>query len=62
MSDRSQQPAQLKRRIAVLEGQLAAEQERSEKAWSGYRDALSELVEIKLRMEAVVRAVNGEAV
>ena len=60
MSDRSQQPAALKRRIAVLEGQLAAEQERSEKAWSGYRAALYELAEIKLRMEAVVRAVNGE--
>ena len=60
MSDRSQQPAALKRRIALLEGQLAAEQERSEKAWSGYRAAMYELVEIKLRMEAVVRAVNGE--
>jgi len=60
MSDRSQQPAALKRRIAVLEGQLAAEQERSEKAWSGYRAAMYGLVEIKLRMEAVVRAVNGE--
>jgi hypothetical protein len=62
MSDRSQQPAALKRRIAVLEGQLAAEQERSEKAWSGYRAALYELVEVKLRIDAVVRAANGESV
>jgi hypothetical protein len=62
MSDRSQQPAALKRRIAVLEGQLAAEQERSEKAWSGYRTALYELVEVKLRIDAVVRAANGESV
>jgi hypothetical protein len=62
MSDRSQQPAALKRRIAVLEGQLKAEQERSEKAWAGYRAALYEMVEIKVRMEAVVRAVNGVTV
>jgi hypothetical protein len=62
MTDRSQQPAALKRRIALLEGQLAAEQERSEKAWSGYRDALYELVEVKLRIDAVVRAANGESV
>jgi hypothetical protein len=62
LTERKDQPAQLKRRIAQLEGQLAAEQERSEKAWSGYRAALYEMVEIKLRLEAVVRAVNGEAV
>jgi hypothetical protein len=61
LTDRSQQPAALKRRIALLEAQLAAEQERSEKAWSGYRDALYELVEIKQRLDAVVRAANGEA-
>jgi|GEM_PF-4019110 len=62
MSDRSQQPAALKRRIAVLEGQLAVERERSDKAFEGYRAALYELVEIKLRLEDVARAVNGEAV
>ena len=62
MSDRSQQPAALKRRIAVLEGRLAAEQERADKAWSGYRAALYDLVEVKLRIDAVVRAANGEAV
>jgi hypothetical protein len=62
MSDRSQQPAALKRRIAVLEGQLAAEQERSNKAFEVYRVMLYELVEVKQRLEAVARAVNGEAV
>jgi hypothetical protein len=62
MSDRSQQPAALKRRIALLEAQLAAEQARSEKAWAGYRDALYEMVEIKVRMDAVVRALHGEPV
>jgi hypothetical protein len=61
MSDRSQQPASLKRRIAVLEGQLAAEQDRSDKAFEDYRATLYDLVEIKLRLEAVARAVNGEA-
>ena len=62
MSERSQQPAALKRRSAVLEGQLAAEQERSDKAFEGYRAALYDLVEIKLRLEDVARSVNGEAV
>jgi len=46
----------------VLEGQLAVERERSDKAFEGYRAALYELVEIKLRLEDVARAVNGEAV
>ncbi len=61
MTDRKDQPAQLKRRIALLEGQLAAEKARAEKAWGGYRSALYELVEIKLRMEAVEKALRGEA-
>jgi hypothetical protein len=62
MSDRSQQPAALKRRIALLEALLKAEQERSEKAWAGYRAALYEMVEIKVRLDAVVRALHGESV
>jgi hypothetical protein len=61
MTDRKEQPAQLKRRIAILEGQLAAEKERSEKAWEGYRNALYENVDIKLRLEAVEKALRGEA-
>jgi hypothetical protein len=61
MNDRKDQPAQLKRRIALLEGQLAAEKERAEKAWSGYRDALYDLTEAKLRLEAVEKALRGEA-
>lgn len=61
MSDRKQQPAQLKRRISVLEGQLQAERERAEQAWDGYRKASYELVELRLRQEAAVKALRGEA-
>ncbi len=61
MTDRKDQPAQLKRRIALLEGQLAAEKERSEKVWLGYRTALYDLVDANLRLEAVEKALRGEA-
>jgi hypothetical protein len=61
MNDRKEQPAQLKRRIAILEGQLVAERERAEKAWEGYRNALYENVDIKLRLEAVEKALRGDA-
>ena len=61
MSDRKQQPAQLQRRIAQLEGQLAAEREIAEQAKDAYRSALYELVDAKLRLEAVERALRGEA-
>ena len=61
MTDRKQQPAQLKRRIATLEGQLAAEKEACQKAWDGYRQTLYELVEVRLRLEAVEKALRGES-
>ena len=61
MTDRKQQPAQLKRRIATLEGQLAAEKEAGQKVWDGYREALYELVEVKQRLQAVEKALRGEA-
>ena len=61
MSDRKDQPAQLKRRIRVLEGQLTAEKEAAHRVWQGYRDALYELVEVKLRLEAVEKAMRGDA-
>lgn len=61
MSDRKQQPAHLKRRIATLEGQLAAEKEAAMRVWNGYRDALYELVEVKQRLQAVEKALRGEA-
>jgi hypothetical protein len=61
MSDRKEQPAQLKRRIAQLEGQLAVEQQRAEKSWEAYRAALYELVEVKIKLGAVEKALRGEA-
>jgi hypothetical protein len=61
MTDRKNQPAQLKRRIAVLEGQLAAEKEAAYRVWEGYKKALYESVELRLRLEAVEKALRGEA-
>lgn len=59
MTDRKEQPAQLKRRIRVLEGQLAAEKEACAQVWNGYRNALYELVEIKVRLDEVQKALRG---
>lgn len=61
MTERKQQPAQLQRRIAQLEGQLAAEREIAKQAKDAYRSALYELVDVKLRLEAVEKALRGEA-
>lgn len=41
-----------------LERLLEAERERAEKAWAAYRDTLYELVDIKMRLEAVQRALD----
>ena len=61
MTDRKEQPAQLKRRITRLEGQLSAEKEACSKAWDAYRHTLYELVEVQQRLEAVEKALRGEA-
>ena len=61
MSERKEQPAQLKRRIQQLEGRLAAEQLRAEKSWDAYRSAMYELVEVKIKLGAVEKALRGEA-
>ena len=42
-----------------LERMLEAERERSEKAWSGYRDALYELVDLKIKIEQIEKVLNG---
>jgi hypothetical protein len=47
------------RQFERLERLLAAEKERSDKAWDAYRNTLYELVEIKMKLEAVERALNG---
>jgi hypothetical protein len=51
---------QAKRKIERLERLLEAERERAEKAWDGYRTALYEAVDLKMKLEAVQMALNGE--
>jgi hypothetical protein len=46
------------RQFERLERLLAAEKERSDKAWDAYRDTLYELVEVKMKLEAVERIIN----
>lgn len=59
MTDRSRQPAVLLRRIERLEAQLKAEQERSERAWDGYRVALNELVDARMTIKRIREAMEG---
>jgi hypothetical protein len=42
-----------------LERLLAVERERAESAWAGYRDALYQLVDLRMKLEAVKRALHG---
>jgi hypothetical protein len=42
-----------------LERLLAAERKRAESAWNGYRVALYELVDLKMKLEAVQKALHG---
>ena len=42
-----------------LERLLAVERERSESAWKGYREALYELVDLRMKLEAVEKALHG---
>jgi hypothetical protein len=41
-----------------LERLLMAERERAERAWIGYRETLYELVEIKMKLENVRKALD----
>ena len=54
-------PAHARRQIERLKLLLEAERERSEKAWDGYRQALYENVDLKMRLDAVQKAMDGEA-
>jgi hypothetical protein len=47
------------RQFQRLERLLAAEKERSDKAWDAYRETLYELVEVKMKLDAVERIING---
>jgi len=42
-----------------LERLLAAEKERSNKMWDAYRENLYELVEVKMKLKAINRIING---
>ena len=47
------------RKIERLERLLEVERELAERAWAGYRAVLYENAEIKMKLEATVRALNG---
>lgn len=49
------------RKIERLERLLEAERDRAEKAWDGYREALYESVDLKMKLEAIEKIVRGEA-
>ena len=48
------------KKIERLERLLAAERECAQRAWDGYRATLYENVEIKMKLEAVERALQGK--
>lgn len=60
MTDRKQTPAQLLRRAEKAEKQLEFERIRAEKAWQSYGEALRDIVELKMRLEAIEKALKGE--
>lgn len=61
MTTPKQTNAHLLRRAEKAERLLEAEKVLGNQAWDGYRKALAELVELKMRLEAVDRALKGEA-
>jgi hypothetical protein len=48
------------REIERLKRLLEAERERSEKAWSGYREALYKQVDAEMKLEAIEKILRGE--
>ncbi len=52
--------AKLLRKIERLERLIESERERAETAWAGYRDALYENVDLKMKFEAIERALRGD--
>lgn len=43
-----------------LERLLEAERDRAEQAWEGYRSALYELVDVKMKLESIEKVLRGE--
>lgn len=59
-TDRTQQPAVMRRRIEALEAHLAAEKAAHAKTFGAYRDVLHELVDLQLRQRRAAEALAGE--
>lgn len=53
-------PVKYRYRIERLERLCEAERERAQTAWDGYRNALHELVDVKMKLEAIERVLKGE--
>lgn len=39
---------------------IEVERQRAEKAWDGYREALHELVDVKIKLERIQKVLSGE--
>lgn len=58
MTTRAKSLARDLREIERLRRLLEVERQRAEKAWTGYREALYELVELKMKHEAIYQILN----
>ena len=58
MTTRAKSLASDLREIERLRRLLEVERQRAEKAWTGYREALYELVELKMKHEAIYQILN----
>lgn len=60
MTAPKQTPAQLLRRAEKSERLLEAEKSISNKHFKNYREVLYEVVDLKMRLEAIEKALRGE--
>lgn len=60
MTTPKQTPVQLLRRAEKAERLLEAEKSISNKHFKNYREVLYEVVELKMRLEAIEKALKGE--
>ena len=58
MTTRTKSLASDLREIERLRRLLEVERQRAEKAWTGYREALYELVELQMKNEAIYQILN----
>ena len=52
---------EVRTKLERLQMQLDAERDRAEKAWTHLRELMYENVDLKLKLDAVKAAINGEA-